>query len=715
MRNRVVFSLLTLVMILCNLVAYGQIQRCGTPDPSQVVYDNPLYKIGTNITIPTILHVIYASDGTGNVPDWQLQAQIDTLNAAYSRNGTRYSFYLAGVSRTQNNNWRNITRGSQAELDMTNALAIDPKHALNIYITEIGPLGWVIKWPWDVAETSRQHGVVLDYGSLPAGYITNYNEGDTGVHEVGHYLGLYHTFQNGCTSPGDEVDDTPYQRNPTSGCPNSRDTCPQPGLDPIHNYMDYSTDPCLYEFTPGQSSRMDAIVGQYKPSLGGTTLYFTSDFAIPTGRIWKFYVSTIKFSTGKRITTNGTLNADNVIFTASGASWNGIYFASTGSGTLKYCTLDKLTGGWASSAITIAGSSPYFENCTIDVLPGSYVFGVSSSGSGTSFNNPIFYKCTVRSASGPTFRATGSYGFISIHDTDIIHTSTYPAVSAENSSRIEFWIAGVPPYLDGKNKIKGGRLFANGNARIKAGDGAGSTSNNHFCNTAANTLEVASGGTIYAKYDYWHNGSAPTQIINGGTIYYSNNLGPSDCSDVLMMITGTSNESQPNQVSSDDLEQKLFEALSKSRAGLTAEAISLFIQIIESKQMPFAHTALLELASLYRETDHASISTFIEQLAKQDGQLKATAMKMLADLYSHQNKTVEALNLLDEILSSYPGTPDAFFAQLTKFDLYFAEREFDKAEDILNSIQSKSENEAISVAAICPAVFICIGSKPVAM
>lgn len=232
------------------------------------------------VTVPVAFHVLRKNLtlAGGNIPNQQVEDQIDVLNAAFASSG--FQFELETLTRTTRSEWFKMAptpgssdvryfRGSSKEIKMKQALHTGGARTLNIYTADLGKrlLGWAY-FPSSFAEDGGlprfYDGVVLDYRSVPGGSLRIYGEGDTGTHEVGHWLGLFHTFQGGCNPPGDFVDDTAFEASPAFLCPEGRDTCAQPGADPIHNFMDYSQDSCMNEFTAGQGERMRMIWAAFR-------------------------------------------------------------------------------------------------------------------------------------------------------------------------------------------------------------------------------------------------------------------------------------------------------------------------------------------------------------------------------------------------------------------------------------------------------------------
>ncbi len=242
--------------------------------------DAPYLGNGT-VTIPTVFHAIAAEDwGTAEKDRMEkmIQDQMAVLNASFSGTtaadaaDTPFRFSLESINWVEEQPaWAQVTPG-KVERGMKQALHEGDSETLNVYSADIGGglLGWAY-FPKDYnGGRDFFDGVVILDESMPGGTAGKYALGDTLTHEVGHWLALHHTFNGGCSASGDFVADTPKEAHPQFNCPEGADTCAAPGLDPIHNFMDYTQDSCMDMFTVGQAERMsDAWVAFREGGNGG--------------------------------------------------------------------------------------------------------------------------------------------------------------------------------------------------------------------------------------------------------------------------------------------------------------------------------------------------------------------------------------------------------------------------------------------------------------
>jgi hypothetical protein len=244
-----------------------------------VLEDRPTLPNGS-VRIPTVFHMISDHENTpAEQARWEslIAAQMQVLNDSFAGTtsadaaDTPFRFDLTEVTWSVNPDWYTVVPGKAGhERDMKKELYGGDARTLHVYAANIG--GGLLGWAYFPKGYNHGRdfidGVVILDESMPGGTAGKYAFGDTLTHEVGHWLMLEHTFAHGCSASGDWVTDTAPEAHPQFDCPIGADTCAAPGLDPIHNFMDYTQDTCMDMFTQGQADRMSDAWLQFRAGGG---------------------------------------------------------------------------------------------------------------------------------------------------------------------------------------------------------------------------------------------------------------------------------------------------------------------------------------------------------------------------------------------------------------------------------------------------------------
>lgn len=301
----------------------------------------------STITIPVVVHVVYNTSAQ-NISDDQIKSQIEILNEDYSLSNQDTSkipdafwpvagncmiqFCLAaydpngdstsGIIRTQTDNVV-FTAGDSVKFTALGGDDAWPaKHYLNIWTCHIAGnvLGYATL-PQANSGNSKTDGVVVSYKAFGNEGTAAYpfNLGRTATHEVGHWLGMTHTWGDDgglCIFNGgsdDGIADTPDEADANYHCPDfpKTDECsPDPPGVMFMNYMDYSDDRCLYMFTQDQAAVMNGVLNGTRQSLksspgGCQGVHFANDAAVNTIVIPVDTIGFLSFQPVVEITNRG--------------------------------------------------------------------------------------------------------------------------------------------------------------------------------------------------------------------------------------------------------------------------------------------------------------------------------------------------------------------------------------------------------------------------
>ena len=389
--------------------------------------------VAATVTIPVVFHVLYNTSAQ-NVSDAMLINQIAVLNADYGGTNSDISGLPSAFSGIKAGNTgiqfclaqrtptgaattgivrKSTTKTSFSDNDGVKKSssggddAWDATKYLNIWICNLGGglLGYA-QFPGGAAATD---GVVALYSSLPGGTASPYNKGRTMTHEVGHWLNLRHIWGD-ATCGSDLVSDTPTQSTSNYGCPTFPHVTCSNGAngDLFQNYMDYTDDACMFMFSAGQSTRMNALFATGGARVGlvtsqGCVPPTTTTCGVPSG-----------------------LAAASVTTASATVSWTAVSGAT--SYTLQYKTSAATT--W-TSVTGITTTSRALTGLTAGTTYNYQVLAVCSSGSSAYSTASSFTTTATTSCGTPTTLAAASV-------TSSGATLSWAAVSGATSYNVQY-------------------------------------------------------------------------------------------------------------------------------------------------------------------------------------------------------------------------------------------------------------------------------------
>eukprot|EP00548_Thalassiothrix_antarctica_P015011 CAMPEP_0194176102 /NCGR_PEP_ID=MMETSP0154-20130528/10083_1 /TAXON_ID=1049557 /ORGANISM="Thalassiothrix antarctica, Strain L6-D1" /LENGTH=870 /DNA_ID=CAMNT_0038890169 /DNA_START=186 /DNA_END=2795 /DNA_ORIENTATION=+ len=241
--------------------------------------------IPDRVEIEIIFHIIEDENRRGDAAQlWTpsaIEDEVDAINADYEI--TPFRFKVKRINRVRNNNWNQVSSTNDDRVeDISHALREGGGDVLNIFVVDglcDGGLGGFAQYPYEQGWFPEGQYSYKDRVFICAGVLSSSDQRSTTTHEIGHWMGLRHTFHgDSCDSnnrENDYVDDTPQHLRNTDRdhCIDHNngdrvDTCGnRAGSDPVTNFMNYS--PCRNEFTPGQRDRMVYQFHEYRRPLFG--------------------------------------------------------------------------------------------------------------------------------------------------------------------------------------------------------------------------------------------------------------------------------------------------------------------------------------------------------------------------------------------------------------------------------------------------------------